>query len=119
MTDQRFRPRDHLRRPADFQRVYHKRRSASDGRMVVYVATNGLEHSRLGLSVSSRVGNAVVRNRWKRVIREAFRLQREQLPVGFDLVVVPRKQNEVGLDWIGPALLKLTRRAAKNSGGGR
>jgi ribonuclease P protein component len=113
MTDQRLRPHDRLRSSADFQRVYTRRRSASDGRIVVYAAENGLPHSRLGLSVSSRLGGAVVRNRWKRVLRESFRLRRGELPVGFDLVVVPKKKVTVGLDWVGPALERLARRAAK------
>jgi len=104
-----------LRRSADFQRVYDKRQSASDGRIVVYAAPNGLPHSRLGLSVSSRLGNAVVRNRWKRLIREAFRLRRDELPTSVDLVVVPRGKAEPALDWLGPALVRLARRAARSA----
>ena len=59
--------------------------------LVVQGCANGLPHTRLGLSVSRRVGNAVLRNRWKRIIREAFRTQRDELPVGLDLVVRPRR----------------------------
>ncbi len=58
--------------------------------MVVYVAENGLAWSRLGLSVSKRVGNAVCRHRIRRRIREAFRLSKAELPVGWDIVCVAK-----------------------------
>ncbi len=51
---------------------------------------NSLPHARLGLSVSRRVGKAVARNRWKRLLREAFRLEQHRLPPGVDLVAIPR-----------------------------
>lgn len=60
--------------------------------MVVYGCENAFPYPRLGLSVSRKVGKAVVRNRWKRLIREAFRLSRSQLPAGVDLIVIPRRE---------------------------
>ena len=78
-------------RKADFARVYAAARaSASDDVLLIYACENELTHARLGLSVSRKVGGAVQRNRWKRILREAFRLSVEQLPAGVDLVVIPR-----------------------------
>lgn len=81
-----------LLRPADFARVYGRKRSAAAGPIVLYAAPNSLLDGgvRLGLSVSRRIGNAVTRNRWKRVLREAFREVRGDLPVGNDFIVVVR-----------------------------
>jgi len=87
----RFRTDDHLRKQADFDRVYRARVYAADDVLIVNGCANGLARSRLGLSVGAVVGNAVQRNRWKRIIREAFRLSRQQIPVGLDLVVRPQK----------------------------
>jgi ribonuclease P protein component len=80
-----------LRSQNDFDLVYKQDFFAADDVLVIRARRNGLGFSRVGLSVSRRVGNAVVRNRWKRLIREAFRQQKGQIPVGIDLVVRPRK----------------------------
>ena len=80
-----------VRREADFERVYQGNVHAADGTLVVLGCDNGMCTTRLGLSISRRVGNAVTRNRWKRLIREAFRRQRASLPRGLDLVVRPRR----------------------------
>jgi ribonuclease P protein component len=114
--DRRFRPHEHLRRPADFKRCYDRRRSAADGWLVVYACENGLPYARLGLSVSRKVGSAVRRNRLRRLYREAFRLSKHQLPVGLDLVLIPRGPEEPPLEALRASLVKLVRQIARKMG---
>jgi ribonuclease P protein component len=113
MADQRFLRAYRITRGADFQRAYQRRCTAGDDRLLVFAFPNELPHPRLGLSVSRKVGGAVTRNRWKRCIREAFRLVREQLPCGVDLVVIPRPDAIPRTQDLQESLLKLARRAAK------
>jgi ribonuclease P protein component len=79
-----------LRRPADFQRVRTVRRSWGHPLLVLYVAPNDGQATRLGISVGKRVGKAVVRNQVKRRVREAVRHRSANLRPGFDLVFIAR-----------------------------
>ena len=90
-----------LRSPADFRRVYARRCAVSDAWLLVQACPNGLAFSRLGLSVSRKYGNAVKRNRLRRLYREAFRLSKHELPTGLDLVLIPRSPNQPALDVLG------------------
>jgi len=89
MPNRRFTKKMRLLRSSEFERVFAARTSAGDGSMLMYGATNKLGHPRLGLTVSRKAGGAVVRNRWKRVVREAFRLAQHDLPC-LDVVCLPR-----------------------------
>jgi ribonuclease P protein component len=108
-----FRPHEHLRRPTDFRRVYERRRSVSDGWLIVYACENGLPHVRLGLSVSRKMGQATHRNRLRRLYREAFRLTRSEMPVGLDLVLIPRGPQEPPLEELKRSLPRLVNQVAR------
>jgi ribonuclease P protein component len=102
-----------IRRGLDFKRAYDARATAVDGLLLVFAVGNDLPHARLGLSVSRKVGGAVQRNRWKRRIRAAFRLERDALPAGVDLVVIPRAQQEPEFVELRASLVRLAERAAR------
>lgn len=111
-----FRPYEHLKAPADFRRAFERKRSVSDAILIVYGVENGRDHARLGLSVSrKKVRRATARNRLKRLIREAFRLSKAELPSGLDLVVIPRGPN-LTLDQARHSLVTLARDAARRLG---
>ena len=113
MSDQRFPKSCRLRNVAEFRRVFERRRSATNGRLTVCGCENDLNHARLGISVSRKVGGAVVRNRWKRMIREAFRMTRDGLPPGIDLVIVAKDATPPALDWLIDQLPRLAGEVAR------
>ena len=75
-----------------FRRAYSRGKTAADGRLALYVRRNGGRGSRLGLTVSTKVGCAVVRNRVRRRLREIYRLNEEKFSPGWDIVVVARSR---------------------------
>ena len=103
MSDAKFPKRFRLLRPSEFQRVFAAKNSSASAWIVLFGAPNEGGHWRLGLAVSRRVGNSVARNRWKRMLREAFRLQGNQLPA-MDYVCIPRAQANPTLEQLLEAI---------------
>jgi len=83
-----------IKKTAQFDRVYSEQLSSADGMLIVYAMANSGRESRVGLSVGKKIGSAVRRNRYKRAIREAFRLSQYDLPSGYDYVLIPRPTSE-------------------------
>ena len=79
-----------LKKNKDFQHVYKKGKSYANTYLVMYVSENGTSGNRLGISVSKKVGNSVVRHRLTRLIRESYRLSEEHFRSGFDIIVIAR-----------------------------
>jgi ribonuclease P protein component len=112
MADLCFRKAQHLRRPADFHRVYDRRCAVRAQWLSLYGCLNDLVQTRIGLSVSRKVGNAVKRNRLRRLCREAFRQVQQHLPIGIDFVLIPRTGLNPDLENLKAALVCLSHELA-------
>ncbi|MBP3632993.1 MAG: ribonuclease P protein component [Oscillospiraceae bacterium] len=73
-----------------FRRLYSKGKSCANGYLVIYCRKNGTQENRIGLTVSAKLGHAVVRNKIRRRLREIYRLHEQQFKPGWDIVVVAR-----------------------------
>jgi ribonuclease P protein component len=113
MADQRFTKSMRLLSRTDFRRVYDRRCSIADSLIRLVGRLNDENFSRMGLSVSRECGNAVVRNRWKRLLREAFRLSQASLPTSIDFVVIPRPDAHPELGPLEKSLVNLSWRLQK------
>ena len=99
---------DSLKKNKDFQNVYRNGKSYADKYLVMYVLENGLESNRIGISVSKKVGNSVVRHHLTRLLRESYRLHEEMFHSGWDIVIIARASaKEVGFHQIESALMHL------------
>jgi ribonuclease P protein component len=105
----RFPAASRLKRQGDFAAVFAGGKVATDGVLVIHAIRGPSTGCKLGLSISKKVGNSPQRNRWKRLIREAFRRNALQLPQQLWLVVRPRRGAAPEFHAIQNSLLKLTR----------
>ena len=80
-----------IKENSDFKRLYYRGKSVVKKNIAVYYRKNRFSCNRLGITVSPKVGNAVVRNRVRRLIKENYRLL-QGLCVGYDIVIVSRKR---------------------------
>ena len=97
-----------LKKNIYFQNVYKNGKSYANKYLVMYVLENNLNKNRIGISVSKKVGNSVIRHRITRLIRESYRLQEDVFNSGLDIVIIARgNAKEVGYKEIESALLHL------------
>ena len=116
-----FNNTDGIRKDSDFRRVYQKGKSFADRNMVIYTLKNGSNKSRIGISISKKVGKANVRNRIRRYIKESYRLNiDEKIRPGLDIVFIARinSQNAEYRD-IEKSIKYITRKANAVSGGNK
>lgn len=129
MSNFSFPKSSRLKTNAEFRRVLKTGCRAGDGLLVVYASKNSSETVRIGISIGKSCGGAVVRNRLKRLVREAFRLNSHAIAAGYDYVVLvpatwPKKVERgrtpkdavkrLKLDAVTGSLLKLSAKVTKN-----
>ena len=83
-----------LKKNTDFRKVYHGGHSKANKYLVIYIRKNGTDKNRVGISVSKKVGNSIVRHRLTRLIRESYRLNEEKVARGYDMVVIARSASK-------------------------
>ena len=88
--DQGFSKKERLLKRKEFQLVFDKGEKFGNNQLKIYALANGSSVSRLGLVVGRKFGNSPKRNRFKRILREAYRLNKSLLNNGVDIVVIPR-----------------------------
>ena len=86
----KFKNFETLKKNADFRMVYNKKGSYANKLLVMYILQNGTDMNRIGISVSKKVGNSIVRHRLARLIRESIRLDSDRIENGYDIVMVAR-----------------------------
>ena len=100
-----------LKENYEFRRLYQKGKSAVGGGMVLYCRKNRLDHNRLGLTASTKLGHAVVRNRARRRLREVYRLHSPELKQGYDIILVARSRTiSAGWKELNDTFLRLCRK---------
>ncbi|HFL3828508.1 TPA: ribonuclease P protein component [Clostridioides difficile] len=80
-----------LRSNEDFIKVYTKGKNYWNRNLILYVKKNGLENSRIGFSITKKIGNSVVRNKIRRRMKEICRLNFNKIKVGYDIIFIPKK----------------------------
>ena len=99
---------DPLKKNSDFKNVYSKGKSKVNRYFIMYVFENGINNNRLGVSVSKKVGNSVVRHRIKRLVKESYRLHEQMFNSGLDIVIIARSgAADLGFNDVESALLHL------------
>lgn len=88
-----------LRKNMDFKKVYSSRKNYWNRNLTLYIRKNKLDESRFGVTITKKIGNAVVRNKIKRRIKEIYRLNLYRIKDGYDLVFIPKK-NVVDISYI-------------------
>ncbi|KGG80076.1 ribonuclease P protein component [Caloranaerobacter azorensis] len=97
-----------LRNSREFKRVYKYGDSYANKYLVIFFIKNNLNYNRVGFSVTKKIGKSVVRNRIRRLIKEAYRLNCDKLKQGYDLVFIPKRVAvEQGYKEIESAMLHL------------
>ena len=99
-----------LKKNSDFKNVYTRSKSYANRYLVMYVLENNMGKNRIGISVSKKVGNSVVRHRITRLVRESYRLHENIFNSSLDIVIVARNSaSTVGYTEIESALLHLSK----------
>lgn len=90
--------RHRIRKNIEFQSVYKLGKSYGNRNLVLYIKKNNLDYTRIGFTITKKIGNAVTRNRIRRMLREICRLNFHKIKPGYDLIFISKK-NVVGMKY--------------------